>query len=106
MVHFRRIYCTQNGQTPFSEWLENLADVVGRAKIKVRMDRILLGNFGAYRTLGAGLIELKLNFGPGYRLYAGRMGVDIIFLIGGDKSSQRKDIKQARQYWRDYKEHI
>jgi putative addiction module killer protein len=65
----------------------------------------LLGNLGDHRVLDAGLFELRLDFGPGYRVYCGEVGDRIVLLLcGGDKATQQKDIRKARQCWNDYLE--
>ena len=97
------IYVAANNKMPFVDWLENLKDKQGRYRIKERLDRVALGNFGDHKSLGDGLYELKMSFGPGYRVYYGKDGDKLILLLcGGDKSTQSKDIKKARQYWQDY----
>jgi len=107
MNKIRKICRTATGQAPFEEWLDNLRDILGRAKIRVRVDRAAQGNFGDHRTVGGGIIELKTDFGPGYLVYLGRYGEEIIVLLcGGDKSTQQKDIAQAHKYWEDYKKRI
>lgn len=96
-------YSTQSGKIPFSDWLWRLKDLKAKAKIIHRVDRAALGNFGKYRDLHSGVIELKEDFGPGYRIYFGLDGDDlIILLIGGDKGSQDRDITKAKEYWADY----
>lgn len=66
-----------------------------------------MGNLGDHRSVGDGVFELRLDFGPGYRIYFGRIGHQVILLLtGGDKSSQTKDITKAKQYWNDYKESV
>jgi len=98
-------FVTGEGRKPFKEWLENLRDVQGRAKIRIRLDRVRLGNFGDSRSLGKGLHELRVDYGPGYRIYFGQEGTRLILLLlGGDKSSQKKDIARAKEYWHDQKE--
>lgn len=68
-----------------------------------RLDRVERGNFGSHHSVGDGVTELVIDFGPGYRIYFGQDGKDlVILLIGGDKSSQRTDIKTAKEYWRSY----
>ena len=107
MVKTCQIYQTKDGKTPYEDWLNGLKDVVGRAKIRVRVDRATLGNFGDHRSVGAGITELKIDFGPGYRVYLGQHGTDIIVLLcGGDKSTQEKDIAKAHQYWEDYRRRV
>ncbi len=96
-------YSTQDGKRPFGDWLWRLKDLRAKAKIVHRVDRAELGNFGKYRDLHAGVFELKEDFGPGYRIYFGLDGDDlIILLMGGDKGSQNRDIAKAREYWDDY----
>ena len=80
----------------YRDWINSLKDDVGRARIQVRVDRLAHGNPGQYRALTNGVRELKIDFGPGYRVYyTERGGVLIVLLAGGDKSSQQKDIKTA-----------
>lgn len=89
---------------PFTAWLTALGDTRGRQKILARIDRLRLGNFGDHRSVGEGVTELKIHFGPGYRVYLGQEGNElVILLLGGDKSSQDEDIKKAHSYWKDYK---
>lgn len=97
------IYETPDGQRPFSKWLESLRDINARAKIRARLDRVEVGNLGDVRAVGKGVSELRINYGPGYRVYFGQIGTTIILLLcGGDKSSQDEDIRQAIEYWADY----
>jgi putative addiction module killer protein len=80
----------------YLEWINGLRDVVGRAKIQMRVDRLVYGNPGQHRVLSGGVSELKIDIGPGYRVYfTERSGVVIVLLAGGDKSSQSKDIRLA-----------
>ncbi len=96
-------YVTSEGKVPFTEWLEAVRDRTTRAKIKFRLDRVEEGNLGDYRSVGDGVFEFKINYGPGYRIYFGQVGFSLILLLcGGDKSTQQKDIKKAKEYWRDY----
>lgn len=97
------IYKTSQGKVPFEEWLNKLKDAKTRAKIKTRLTRVTLGNLGDYKSVGDGVCELRINYGKGYRIYFAQQGsIFIILLCGGDKDSQQKDIKQAKQYWLDY----
>ena len=99
-----KFYLTDNCCFPFKEWLDSLKDVKGRAKIRVRLDRVRLGNFGDYQGVGEEVQELRIDYGPGYRVYYGRDGETIVVLLcGGDKSSQSNDINLAKQYWKDYR---
>ena len=99
-----RIYITEEGREPFSEWLISLRDQKARARIRVRLDRVSLGNLGDCHGVGDGIQELRINYGPGYRVYFAEEGTMIVLLLcGGDKSSQTKDIQTAKQYWTDYR---
>lgn len=80
----------------YRDWIDALKDREGRARIQVRIDRLAHGNPGQHRNLKAGVSELKIDFGPGYRVYyTERGGALIVLLAGGDKSSQQQDIKIA-----------
>ena len=80
----------------YLDWINSLNDRAGRARIQVRVDRLVHGNPGQHRALTDGVCELKIDFGPGYRVYyTERAGVVVVLLAGGDKSSQQKDIKTA-----------
>jgi putative addiction module killer protein len=101
------IYQTPNGEEPYTQWLDSLRDKKAVSLIEVRINRVRLGNFGNHRSVGKGVIELKINFGPGYRIYVGQHGnSSIILLCGGDKKTQDKDIAIARAYWTDCKENL
>lgn len=93
-------------QTPeFRDWLNRLGDLYAKAKILVRIRRAEGGNFGDARPLGEGLSELRIDVGPGYRLYYGREGpMAYLLIIGGDKSTQPSDIAKARALWGRIKE--
>ena len=80
----------------YLDWINSLNDRAGRARIQVRVDRLVHGNPWQHRALSDGVCELKIDFGPGYRVYyTERAGVVVVLLAGGDKSSQQKDIKTA-----------
>lgn len=80
----------------YREWIDSLRDQVGRARIQVRIDRLAHGNPGKHRKLAGGISELKIDFGPGYRVYyTERRGELIILLAGGEKSTQQEDISTA-----------
>jgi putative addiction module killer protein len=88
----------------FANWLKRLRDANARARINLRIDRIeLTGNLGDVESVGEGVSELKIDYGPGYRLYfAYRRKEVILLLIGGDKSSQQKDIQKAKKLNEEY----
>ena len=99
-----RIYRTEDDREPFSEWLETLRDEKAIAVIQKRLVRVILGNLGVYRFVGDGVFEFKIDYGPGYRIYFVQIGeIILLILCGGDKSSQAKDIEQAKQYCVDFK---
>lgn len=99
-----RLLQTDEGQVPFEEWYYALKDKVTKVRIRRRLDRLELGNFGDTNALGEGVYELRLHFGAGYRIYFVRVGnVIVVLLGGGDKSTQAKDIDKAKQLWRKYK---
>ena len=100
------IYSTSSGKEPYSDWEETL-DKMTQAIIKNRLDRIRLGNFGDAKRIknGEGIWELRIKYGPGYRIYFGKKGSSIIILLlGGDKGSQNRDITKAKRYWLEYKD--
>ena len=82
----------------FANWFENLRDRKAKARIQARIDRIELGNFGDFASVGGGVSELRIFYGPGYRVYfTKRASVVVILLTGGDKNSQNKDIEKAKK---------
>lgn len=98
-----RVYETEQGDAPFSFWLDSLRDRAARARIKKRLDRVELGNLGDCRFVGEGVFELRIDYGPGYRVYFAQVERLIVLLLcGGDKSTQDKDIQQAKQFWADF----
>lgn len=97
-----REYITEDGDSPYDDWLSGL-DRKSRARVRVRVDRVSLGNFGDHKRLTEELYELRLFFGPGYRVYIAREGTTVVILLcGGDKSTQKMDIKSAAALWADY----
>lgn len=89
----------------FSRWLEKLRDTRGRARIAARIDSAKAGNFGDCKVLDDGICEMRIDFGPGYRLYYAQEGLHVYLLVvGGDKSSQKKDISKAKELWRTIRE--
>jgi putative addiction module killer protein len=95
-------YKTSSGRLPFREWRNGLRDRDTKAAIDARIARLRGGNFGDSRPIGGGASENSIDFGPGYRIYYGVNGDDIILLSAGDKSTQEADIKNAKAYWNDY----
>jgi putative addiction module killer protein len=81
----------------FDKWLRGLRDTLGRSKILVRIQRLEAGNPGDVRPGGDGLSEMRIDFGPGYRVYYKQLGSDIVLLFGGDKNSQDGDIRKAKK---------
>ncbi len=97
-------YLTEDNRNPFRKWLEGLRDRQARAKVRVRLNRIRLGNFGDCKSVGGGVNELRIPYGPGYRVYFGRQGNTVVILLcGGDKKTQPKDIALAKTYWEAYR---
>ena len=100
-----QIFRDQNGREPFTEWFESIRDLKIINRIQNRLDRVESGNLGDYHFVGDGVFELRLQFGPGYRIYFGEVDNTIVLLLsGGDKSSQTRDIQRAKAYWQAYKE--
>jgi len=82
--------------TVSKQWLQDLRDQQARARIRIRLDRLALGNFGDCEPVGGGVIELRIDWGPGYRVYCTRLGqVIVLLLCGGDKKTQKNILKQA-----------
>lgn len=89
----------------FAQWLENLLDLKGKMRIIARINRARAGNFGDCKALGDGVFEMRIDFGPGYRVYFAQEGLNIYLLLaGGDKPSQKTDISEAKEIWRATKE--
>lgn len=98
-----QIYETSQGKRPFETWIEKLKDHRAAAVIKLRLRRIKLGNLGDSKSVGAGVYELRIDFGPGYRVYYGKIDQKIILLLSaGSKSTQDKDIKIAKEYLNEF----
>lgn len=103
MIEVRR-YLTESGKDVFGEWLADLTDDRARAKVAARVLRIAAGNFGDCKSLREGVWELRIDWGPGYRVYFAKEGRSIVLLLcGGDKRKQSADIERAIGYWKDYK---
>lgn len=89
----------------FDEWLSALADQRGKARILARLNSVALGNFGDCEPVGEGVSEMRVHFGPGYRVYFVRKGATVYLLLtGGDKGTQRRDIERAKEIAREFKE--
>lgn len=100
-----RHYVTRAGKDVFDDWLSQLPDARTQAKIATRINRLAAGNFGDCRPLRQGLCELRIDWGPGYRVYYVTLGrVCVLLLCGGDKRKQSADIDRALGYLKDYKE--
>jgi putative addiction module killer protein len=97
------VYESASGTVPFDDWMRDLRDSVGRAAIDAKVALLRRGSLGNYRDVGDGLIELKVNVGPGYRVYIADDGRNSLILGAGRKNTQKRDIKAAKQYWTDYK---
>jgi putative addiction module killer protein len=96
-------YADENGNEPFQTWIDALRDTQGRRRIIKRLLRVQQGNYGDVEPIGEGLSELRLFFGPGYRVYFGEdSGNIVVILCGGDKDSQNSDIENAKTYWQEY----
>ena len=97
-------YVLSNGEEPLTTWLENLKDLKGRAKIRARINQIRSGNPGNFKMVAPSIMEMKIDYGPGYRVYYSRVGsITILLLCVGDKTTQKSDIRTALEYLDDYK---
>ncbi|MGB8475786.1 MAG: type II toxin-antitoxin system RelE/ParE family toxin [Candidatus Acidiferrum sp.] len=100
-----RHYISPAGRDLFDEWLSGLADSLTQAKVAVRIDRLAAGNFGDCKPLRDGLWELRIDWGPGYRVYYTLTNRECVLLLsGGEKRKQAADIERARRYLKDYRE--
>ena len=99
-----RLYVDSSGRCPFEEWLCNLKDIKARMRIRVRIVRLEAGNFGDCKGLRDGVQEIRIDHGPGYRVYLSRQGRMIILLLcGSDKRDQDREIENAIGYLKDWK---
>ncbi|MFM2043227.1 MAG: hypothetical protein RLY86_1803 [Pseudomonadota bacterium] len=99
------IYTRPNGTTPFTDWFERLRDRQAKARIALRLRQVEAENLGDHKAVGQSVIELRIHVGPGYRIYCGRHGDEVVVLLSaGDKGSQETDIQQAQAFWRDWKD--
>lgn len=91
----------------FEQWYKAIQDVRSRRKITLRIERLKVGNFGDWKSVGDGVFELRISFGPGFRVYFARKGNTLVVLLfRGDKDSQSKDIQKAREIWKDIENEI
>ena len=98
-------YVTPLGKIPCQDWLRRLKDKTAKASVIRRIIRIELGDFGDHKRVGDGVSELRIDVGPGYRVYFGTIGKTVVvLLLAGSKSSQERDIERAKKYWRDHQE--
>ena len=97
-------YVTHDGKDLVQIWLNGLDDAAGRRIIAARIGRLEQGNFGDHSPVGGGVSELRIHHGPGYRVYYAEHGpVIVILLCGGDKDTQDRDIRKAREIWAAYR---
>ena len=100
-----RIYTDKQAQQPLTVWLDTLKDLRAKAQIQARMVRVAAGNFGDCKPLRDGVRELRIDYGPGYRVYLSRQGpILVLLLCGGDKADQSRDIDRAIEYLNDWKQ--
>lgn len=98
-------FTTSSGNSPVRNWLESQKDKVTQAILFKRIRQVGLGNFGHTRSVGSGVHELKIDYGPGYRIYYGIHKDEIILLLmGGSKRTQQNDIEKAKLFWKSYQE--
>ena len=89
---------------PFFEWRDSFKDKIIRARINRRLEKLEEGNYGDFKPVGEGVFEMRLHFGPGYRIYFGEIDSHVVLLLfGGSKNGQAKDIQLAKQYWHEFK---
>ncbi|MBV8849948.1 MAG: type II toxin-antitoxin system RelE/ParE family toxin [Methylobacteriaceae bacterium] len=99
-----RYYVRADNGSPFAEWFAEL-DAIARARVARAIAKLQQGNLAQSKGVGEGVLEYKIDFGPGYRVYFGREGdTVVILLIGGTKKHQQRDIEDAHRYWREYKQ--
>ena len=100
-------YVTESNVDPYQEWLDGLRDRAARVAIQRRVDRLTLGNFGDHKACPDGVWELRVDLGPGYRIYYSQSGKEIVLLLcGGSKRTQASEIDQAVIYWQDYQRRL
>lgn len=104
-VYTLKALVLENGSCPVEDWIKSIKDTQTKQRVQSRLDRIERGNRGDCKPVGNGVFEFRMDFGPGYRLYyAAARTTLIVLLIGGDKSTQDKDILLAQKLWEEYKD--
>ena len=98
------VFRARDGQVPFEDWLDDLNDKRAVARVLARLARVRQGNLGDCKPVGEGVAELRVDCGPGYRVYFGQKGQTLVVLLcGGDKRTQDRDIRLAKQCWHEFK---
>ena len=98
-------YQDRAGREPYTDWFRDLRDGIAEVRIAARLRQIESDNLGDCQPIGAGVMELRIHVGPGYRIYCGIHGSTVVVLLcAGDKGSQTRDITRAKEYWADWKE--
>jgi putative addiction module killer protein len=98
-----REYVDERGHSPFARWFEDL-DARAAAKVAVALARIEIGNLANVKSVGGGVLEYRIDWGPGYRVYFGRDGASLVILLaGGTKRRQHRDVPAAQERWADYR---
>lgn len=97
-------YLVVGPAAPFQDWRNSLSDARAKAAVDARVARLRSGNFGDSKPIGTGASESRVDFGPGYRIYYGADGDDLILICGGTKATQAADIQHAKALWKRYKE--
>ena len=96
-------YVDEKGKSPYAVWHDRL-NARAAAKVSTALYRLEQGNFSSTKGIGGGILEYKIDFGPGYRIYFGRDGDNLLIILGGGtKKRQQRDIAAAKAYWQDYK---
>ena len=98
-----REYVNERGQSPFARWFDGL-NAIAASRVATALARVEAGNLSNVKSVGGGVLEYRIQTGPGFRIYFGRDGDRLIILLGGGtKARQRRDIEDARRLWQDYK---
>lgn len=98
-------YTTEEGDDPYQKWIDELKDVKAKARVLVRINRVAQGNYGDCKPIESGVWELRIDWGPGYRVYYAESGKEIVILLaGGSKKSQQPDIDAAVERWAEWKQ--